>query len=39
VYERGIGIPPNQQAALHWYGKAAERGHEDAQRRTQALNQ
>ena len=31
-YQHGVGVPKDQQEALRWYRKAAERGHTQAKK-------
>lgn len=37
MYEQGLGLPRNSAFAAHWYRKAADQGHEQAQRQLERL--
>jgi TPR repeat protein len=39
MYEKGLGTEKNEVASFHWYTKAAEQGHPDAQNEMGALYQ
>eukprot|EP00008_Paramoeba_atlantica_P003871 CAMPEP_0201490056 /NCGR_PEP_ID=MMETSP0151_2-20130828/24865_1 /ASSEMBLY_ACC=CAM_ASM_000257 /TAXON_ID=200890 /ORGANISM="Paramoeba atlantica, Strain 621/1 / CCAP 1560/9" /LENGTH=78 /DNA_ID=CAMNT_0047875853 /DNA_START=54 /DNA_END=290 /DNA_ORIENTATION=+ len=30
IFDRGLGVEPNPEEALKWYGEAAKGGHEEA---------
>jgi len=36
MYEKGRGVPKNEEKALFWYSKAAEQGNESAKKRVEA---
>lgn len=37
IYEQGLGLKADREAAKKWYEKAAEKGHQKAQQKIQAL--